>query len=516
MKKNRKNNGIVYLVGAGPGDPNLITLRGAQLLKEADAVVYDWLINPYLLEFAQCAEKFDVGKHTDGGKKTAFNQDSINQLLVELARKGKKVIRLKGGDPFVFGRGAEEASYLKKHGIPFEVVPGVSSGHAVPAYAGIPVTDRRWASSVTFVTAHEDPNKKESGNNWKAIAQLTGTLVLFMGVRTLTEATKLLMREGRKGSTPASVIEWGTFQRQRVIEGNLANIAQKAAEMKVMSPSIVVIGEVNRLRKELDWFEKKPLQGKCIAVTRASAQASSLKWLLENQGAEVLEVPAIQILPPHDWSPLDEAIGRMNDFNWMIFTSTNAVRFVFERVAHLGFDSRLFSTLKIAAIGEATQKALLEKGIKADLMPETYTSKALIEKLESENEIRGHHFLLARTDIAPVDLQTELMNKGGKVTQVIAYRTLPAMNPEKKKQLSAWIKKGKIDYITFTSSSTVTHFFEGLPAHLKKKLKSRLISIGPVTTQTLKSYGYVPYREAKRHTISGLMEALTPSPTLSR
>lgn len=506
---NMKNpKGVVYLVGAGPGDPGLITLRGGSWLQAADAVVYDGLVSPALLEIATHAEQFYVGKIAGMKGKKCIKQEKINQLLVKLARQGKKVVRLKGGDPFIFGRGGEEASYLKKAGIPFEIVPGVSAGFAAPAYAGIPVTDRRWASSVTFVTAHENPGKKETQADWNSLAKLRGTLVIYMGIQNLKSVTQELIQKGKSASTPASVIEWGTTLRQRVVSGTLKEIAAKAEKAGLNSPAVTVIGEVNRLRKELAWFEKKPLMGKTVLVTRAQSQASTLRNLLESKGASVLEFPVIDILPPKNWAEVDRQIERLSYFDWVVFTSTNGVDYFFRRLQELGKDARIFAGRKIAVIGEATREVLSAHGLNADLVPETYTSEALAEKLKIAG-ISGRRFLLARTDIAPEFLRKSLQDYGAEVEEMTIYRTVPGAKEARKKRLEEWAGNRKIDYITFTSSSTVKNFFESLTPKLRRQIKGKFISIGPVTSQTLREYGARPYREARAHTIPGIVEAIT-------
>ena len=510
LGRGKRVRGTVYLIGAGPGDRGLLTLRGASLLQKAGAVVYDWLVNPSILEFAPSAEKFYVGKNIAKKSSPGYvDQKETNGLLVKLARQGKTVVRLKGGDPFIFGRGGEEASYLKEKGIRFEVVPGVSAGYAVPAYAGIPVTDRRFASLVTFVTGHEDPAKKESSVDWKKLAGIKGTLVSFMGVKNLPRVAKALIEGGKSPDTPVSVIEWGTLPKQRVAEGTLKTIAQKVAAQKIGSPAVTVIGEVNQLRKKLAWFEKKPLASKTILITRARTQASGLRQDLEELGARVLEFPAIRILPPGDWGPLDQALNEIGRFEWMIFTSANGVEHVFKRLFELGKDARIFAGIKIAAIGEATEQALKERGLGADLVPGQFTSEALVSALKRMGEIDGRRFLLARTDIAPDYLRKSLESLGGKVREVTAYRTVPGKNSEEKRKLEEWLKHEKIDFVTFTSSSTVKNFFDAVPKQNRSGLKTRFISIGPVTSQTLRSYGHTPFREAAEHTIPGLIEVIT-------
>lgn len=501
MKKLRL--GRVILVGAGPGEAGLLTLKGKEMLQRAEAVVYDWLVNPKLLELAPQAGKIFVGKK---GGTHYKEQKEINSILFKLARSGKFVVRLKGGDPFIFGRGGEEASFLAEHRIPFEVVPGVSAGIGVPAYAGIPLTDRRFASQVTFITGHEDPNKEFSGFDWKELAQMGGTLVSFMGVKNLPKIVRALLDAGKSAQTPAAVIEWGTLPRQRVVVGPLKNIVSKATKAKIESPALTIIGEVVKLRSKLDWFQKKPLRGKTILVTRARAQASQLVRKLEDEGAEVLEFPTIDILPPAKPEAIDREIKRISNYDWVVFTSANGVQSFFERIARLGKDARIFSGTRIAAIGEATAQALGGKGIQPDLVPGEFTSACLFEALKKAGEIQGKSFLLARADIAPPDLKESLEQEGARVVELEAYRTRQAH--DSKKKFLDWLEKGKIDYVTFTSSSTVENFFKNLTLQPRTKVRSKFITIGPVTSETLRRHGFQPSREAKVHTIEGLVEAL--------
>ncbi len=504
MKSKRKQKrGKVILVGAGPGDAGLLTLKGAEWLSRSDAVMYDWLANSEILKLAPRAEKIFVGKK---GGTSYKKQSEINRMLVKLAQKGKLVVRLKGGDPFIFGRGGEEAEFLVRHQIPFEVVPGVTAGVGAPAYAGIPLTDRRFASEVTFLTGHEDPSKKSSLLDWRSLARSGGTLVSFMGVRTLPHMVRSLLISGKSPKTPVAVIEWGTFPHQRVIDGTLADIVRKTQKAKIDSPALTVIGEVVGLRKRLAWFEKKPLQGKTVLVTRARSQASELtKRLLEN-GAEVFEFPTIEIKPPADPKWMDREIRRIGDYDWVVFTSINGVQSFFDRMRRLGKDARIFSGVRIAAIGEATARALAERGLRSDLVPREFTSLALFESLKNSGEIRGKKFLLARADIAPPDLRRALENQGGRVTELEAYRTKRSSGD--KRELLHRIQGGKIDYVTFTSSSTVDNFFRAVPPVLRKRIRSRFISIGPMTSRTLRRHGFRPDREARIHTVDGLVEVL--------
>lgn len=518
MTKRRKT-GTVYLVGAGPGDVGLLTLRGMALLGQADVVVYDWLVNSEMLAFCATAEKHYVGKNVSRKRKTnwAGHQKEINQLLVKCAKQGKAVVRLKGGDPFVFGRGTEEVAFLKEKKIPFEIIPGITSGIAGPAYAGIPVTDRKRASSVTFVTAVEEPGKVKTSVQWKHLAESEGTLVVFMGVKKLPEICEALMSFGKPAQTKVAVVENATRPQQRVVEGTLRTIAKKIASQKIKSPALTVIGQVTELRSKLQWFERtlpqarqrKSLVGKNVLVTRASSQASSLRKLLEQKGANVLEFPAIKIIPPKSFKKLDEALNSIERFDWIIFTSVNAVESVLGRVQAIKKDIRLFANVKVAAVGNATAEYLCMRGLRPDLMPKKFTSKALIQSLRV-NQVKGKHFLLPRTNIAPESLKDELEKKGAKATEVIAYRTLTGYGVPERKQLEKWLEADALDYITFTSSSAVRNFMEALAVSQRKQIakQSRFVSIGPVTTQTIKDYGFKPYREAAEHTIPGLVKTL--------
>ncbi|MCB9799254.1 MAG: uroporphyrinogen-III C-methyltransferase [Candidatus Omnitrophica bacterium] len=511
--KNKKC-GKVYLVGAGPGDPALLTLGGQRLLAQADVVIYDGLVNPRLLLECPKAKKINAGKkHSRGIHKRYIEQVRINRMLVAYARKGLNVVRLKGGDPFVFGRGGEEALYLRRHRIAFEVVPGVSAAQSVPAYAGIPITDRHVASSVMFVTCHEDPSKNQSSLDWKRLATEKGTLVFFMGVKNMKAVMRTLTANGMPANTRVSVIERGTFPGQRVIEGTVADIAARVQRHKIQTPALTVVGKVNAMRREIAWFEKRALHAKKILVTRAQSQAGELSQKLLALGAEVMECPVIRIEPPKNFAPLDRAVKNLHWFDWIIFTSTNGVDFFFKRLHHARKDARALSACKVAAIGSATQAALLQNGIRADLIPESYHSKSLVQKLKESRQIRGKSFLLPRTDIAPEFLNRELEKGGARVAQVTAYRTIksPLSSQEKNR-----LKSFKPDYVLFTSSSTVDNFFKAVPAGLRKILNARYVSIGPVTSQTLKKYGVRSYRQAREHTIDGLIETLVDKRTPSR
>jgi len=509
IKKNKKRRltGTVYIVGAGPGDPGLLTIRARELLEQAGVVIHDWLVHEDILKYAAKARLIDVGKdpHSRLKKKPAESQEIINGLLLSWSRKEKTIVRLKGGDPFVFGRGAEEAAWLEAKGIPFEIVPGVSAGHAVPAYAGIPVTDRRRSSLAVFVTGHEDPAKGKSTVPWRRLAALNGTIVSFMGIQNLEKIVSELKAGGLSVSTPVCVIERGTLPVQRVVEGSLNDIARKVKAAGIASPALAVFGGVNEFRKDLAWFERKPLFGQTVLITRARDQAGTLKTMLEKKGARVLEYYGIRILPPRSWKDFDSAARNLSGYQWAVFTSPNGADSVFSRLKKSGYDARIFSGVKIAAIGDATRDRLRAFGVEPELVPESFHSMALSKALIKKN-IKGKKILLLRTDIAPEFLYKELSAAGADVKEVTVYRTA-GPDALQKSRLRVWMKEEKIDIITFTSSSTVRSFFSALGN--KPSLKqARLVSIGPVTTQTLREYGFKPALEASDHNLPGLIAAL--------
>lgn len=507
--------GKVFLVGAGPGDPGLLTLRGYEILKQADVVLYDTLVHPVVVDFAVKAEKIFAGKpcHFKSAplslpeKKSANEQDQINRKMVELARQGKKVVRLKGGDPFVFGRGGEEAEYLKQHQIPFEVISGVSAGFAVPAFAGIPVTDRRFSSAVIFVTAHENPEKSKAAVDWKKLASIQATLVCFMGVKSLPQVVQDLVRNGKPASTPVCVIEWGTLARQRVVEGTLENIASRAVSEKIGSPALTVIGEVVTLRKTLDWFGNKPLTGKRILITRATMDAGPFRAMLEAEGAQVCEAPMIKIEPPRSWDAFDRELrARLERFGWILFTSAHAVDLFFSRLKELGKDSRALGKCKVAVVGDATADALRLRGIEPDLMPRTFHTRELLRELQEKHFVRGQKFLWPRADISPMDLKEDLDQAGAEVTDVILYNTVP--DPEGKRKVAEILAEAPVDYVVFTSGSGAKNFFKGLGAKETAQIKNKAVSIGPQTSQALHEYKIPILAEAKQHNLDGLIDTL--------
>jgi uroporphyrinogen III methyltransferase/synthase len=497
-----ERKGKVYLVGAGPGDPGLLTLKGKRCLEEADVVAYDALANPRLLLHAKPdAELIYVGKR---GGAHALPQEEIGDLLVERARAGKTVVRLKGGDPFVFGRGGEEAEDLVAAGVPFDIVPGVTSAIAAPAYAGIPLTHRDLTSTVAFVAGHEDPTKADSGVAWDKIATGIGTLVFFMGVGQLPEIARQLLEHGRPPETPAALIRWGTRAEQEVVTGTLATLAERCQGMK--PPALIVVGEVVALREKLHWFEDRPLFGKRILITRAREQASAFGRLLEAAGAEVLEFPAIQIVPPESWEPLDTAIRRLREYQWAIFTSANGVRCFWDRLDLQGKDARDFFGVTVCAIGPATAAALLERGLRADLVPGEFKAEALVEAVGNER-VRGTRVLLARAAEAREVIPEELSRRGAMVDAVPAYRTIKSTSNAD--ELRALLRDGKVHAVTFTSSSTVKHFLDLAGEQAAELLRGVVVaSIGPITAETASRHGIVSQIVPEKYTIPALADAL--------
>lgn len=502
----RSKKGIVYLIGAGPGDPALITVRGRELLGRAGAVVYDSLVSPELLDFAPGARKFFVGKRA--GEKSSRGQASINRLLARLARAGTSVARLKGGDPFIFGRGGEEALFLSRKRIPFEVIPGVTAALGAAAAAGISLTHRGIASQVTLVTAHEDPAKAQSAVNWEALAKSGGTLVFYMGTKTFGRVVRQLIGHGLSKRTPAAVIEWATRPEQRTVEGPISDISRKIRSASITSPALAIVGEAVSLRKDLDWFSRRPLAGKSVLVTRARSQAGVLKKELEELGARVLELPAIRILPPATWDRVDRAARNLGSYDWVVFTSANGVQMFLERLRALKKDVRVFGRTKIAAIGPATAERLAEYGFRADFVPADYVSESLAAEFKRREKPAGKKILLLRADIARDYLRKALSAGGARVDNVPVYRTVPESGNGAR--MAKMIAAGEVDYVTFTSSSTVDHFARLIGRRTIGRIrnKTRWVSIGPVTSKTARNYGLRIYRQAKPYTIAGLIKAL--------
>jgi uroporphyrinogen III methyltransferase/synthase len=502
--------GRVYLIGAGPGDPGLLTLRGKELLARADVVVYDYLVSPRLLEYAPArAERLYVGKRA--GAHT-LSQEEINRLLVERAGTGATVARLKGGDPFVFGRGGEEALALCDAGILFEVVPGVTAGIAAPAYAGIPVTHRQLASGVGLLTGHESPDKEESSLDWSALANWKGTLSFYMGTENLSPICDRLVAEGLDPQTPAAAIRWGATPSQRVVTATVKTLAAAAQSAGLEPPVMIVIGQVVALREKLNWFERRPLFGRRIVVTRARAQASEFAALLEEQGAEVIEVPTLRIEPPLDPGPLNESVARAGEkFDWIAFTSVHAVDAVFGALSQAGLDARALAPSRVAAIGPATAERLAQHGIRADVQPGTFTTADVVAALASAGDLKGRRVLCPRSDIAPPELTDALRERGAVVTEVIAYRTLPDVSNAT--QVRDLLLRGEVHWLTFTSSSTVRYFCSAVGLQALISGKPRIASIGPMTSATLRECGLTAIVEAKEHTIPGLLHVIVQSET---
>ncbi|MGO0122853.1 uroporphyrinogen-III C-methyltransferase [Desulfothermobacter acidiphilus] len=495
--------GKVYLVGGGPGDPGLITLKGVEALSRAEVVVYDRLVNPALLSHA-CpeAELIFVGKEPG---RHALNQEEINRLLVQYGRDGKIVARLKGGDPFVFGRGGEEAEALAEAGVPFEVIPGVTAAVAAPAYAGVPLTHRGYVTSFTVATGSEDPEKSVSGINWPSLVQ-GGTLVFLMGMVHLPLIVRKLLEEGMSGETPSMVIQWGTTGRQREVKAPLRQLVAEVERAGLANPAVVVVGKVVELASRLAWFTRGPLAGKRIMVTRAQHQASRLSRLLADLGGEPVECPVIKIEPPDDWTPLDQAMDRADSYHWVIFTSANGVEFFFDRLRERRQDLRSFRQARFAALGPATADALQARGLITADLPPAFRSEELAAHLVTQVKA-GERVLLPRADRVRPVLEEALLAAGAEVTQVVAYRILPAR--ERLKLARQLLVAGVLDVVTFTSSSTARFLLEGLGAEARECLSRVLIaSIGPVTSQTLRASGLRVGVEAQEYTVPGLVAAL--------
>jgi uroporphyrinogen III methyltransferase/synthase len=485
-------SGIVYLVGAGPGDPGLMTRRSLELIAAADVILYDRLVPPGALEGARAeAELRYVGKEPGA---PAVEQEEINRLLVELGEAGRRVVRLKGGDPLVFGRGGEEAEALTEAGVPFQVVPGVSAGVAAPAYAGIPVTHRDMASAVAFVTGHEDPRKDGSALDWDALARFPGTLVFYMGLGNLALIAERLVAAGRPATEAAAVVARGTLPGQRAISGTLADIAERVTDAALRPPAITVVGPVVELRDTLAWLERRPLHGEVVAVTRARAQVSGLAARLRELGADVVETPAIRI------EPLPVHLPELSSYSLVCLTSPNGVRLLFEALRARGHDARALAGARVAAIGPGTAAALREHGIEADVLPQRFVAEGLLETLRDE-PLAGRRVLVARAAEARDTLPEGLRGRDAEVDVVALYETVaePLSEAQREELLRA-------TYVTFTSSSTVRFLLDGGGEVADG---TRVVSIGPVTSETLRERGIEPEVEAGRHDVDGLVEALT-------
>jgi len=491
--------GTVYLVGAGPGDPDLVTVRGKRLIAEADVILYDHLSPVCLLDDARPdAQRIYVGKKRSEHVRT---QDEINELLIAEARAGHTVVRLKGGDPFIFGRGGEEAEALVAAGIPFEVIPGVTSAVGVAAYAGIPLTHRRETSEVSFVTGHD-----VDAIDWSRYR--TGTLVIFMGLTTFDEIAERLIAVGRDAATPAAAVRWGTRGDQVTVEGTVSSLGERVRETDLKPPALIVVGEVVGLRKTLNWFERLPLFGQRIVVTRPREQAAALSDRLRALGAEVIALPTIEIRPPDDWGPLDEAIAELDTYDWLIFTSANGVRHFVDRLDTSERDLRSIRA-KICAVGPATAESLALLHIKVDRMPEEYVAESLLAAFSGE-DLRGKRILLPRARVARDVIPVELEKRDAKVNVVPAYQTVV---PEDVAARVERLFEGsrKPDWVTFTSSSTVRNFVSVCP--VKRLDGVRVASIGPITSATARELAVRVDVEAPKYTVDGVVDAILTAST---
>jgi uroporphyrinogen III methyltransferase/synthase len=502
--------GKVYLVGAGPGDPGLITVRGKNLLERAEVAVYDYLASKKLLKHLPAsAEQIYVGKK--GGVCHAHTQDEINQMLVDHAKAGKMVVRLKGGDPFIFGRGGEEIEKLHEAGVAFEIVPGVTSATAAATYAGIPITHRDYTATVAFVTGHEDPTKENSNIDWSKLATGVGTLVVYMGIKNLPLIVENLIKHGRDPKTPVAVVRWASTPEQRSVVGTLETIAGIVTDSGIKPPSLIIVGEVVTLRDTIDWFEKRPLFGKKIVVTRTREQASELVAGLEEFGADCLEYSTINIKPVDSHQVLDGELERLKEYHWILFTSLNGVKYFFEHLYAKGMDARDMKGPDIAAVGKSTADLLLSYGINADLIPSTFTGEGLAESLLDQG-VEGRNILIPRALKAREILPETLRGAGAQVTVAPVYQNCPEDDPQA--SLRPDFEEGRIDMVTFTSSSTVRNFLRMMNAENQEELERLLdgvdiAAIGPITAKTVTDNGLQVTVQPEQHTISEMIWSIT-------
>lgn len=504
----KKGLGKVFLVGAGPGDPGLITIKGQQLLEKADVVVYDYLASKKLLRYAPADVKLIyVGKK--GGGHHAHTQAEINQILVDHAQAGHTVVRLKGGDPFIFGRGGEEIEELVQYGVAFEVVPGVTSASAAATYAGIPITHRKYTASVAFVTGHEDPTKENSNIAWGKLATAVGTLVFYMGIKNIGNIVEKLIQNGRDPETPVAVIRWASTPEQKSVVGTLNTIVEIVKREDIRPPAVIVVGDVVKLRDTINWYEKRPLFGKRIMVTRTREQASDLVYRLENLGADCLEFATISLEPPDSWEELDRALEKIEKFDWLLFTSINAIHYFFRRLFELNLDARVLKGVQIAVVGTATNECLNGYGLQADLVPEVFTGKGLAETLIKKG-VEGQSFLLPRA-LEASEVLPEMLKKAG--CEVVIAPVYQNVRPEgKEEELRDLLKEG-VDAVTFTSSSTCTNFLFMLNAKDQTEMKellagTKIASIGPVTTKTIEENGLAVDIQPDKYTIPSLVDSV--------
>ncbi len=500
------NTGVVYLVGAGPGDAGLLTMRGGELLARADVVVYDALVNPDLLRLAPTEAEFIYG-----GKRSrdhAIPQGDLNQLLVDKAREGATVVRLKGGDPYVFGRGGEEAEELQAAGVRFEVVPGITSVIAATNYAGIPITHRDFCSGFTVVTGHEDPNKETSSIDWEALAKIAGTKVVLMGVERIGAIMENLMKHGVSPETPVGMVRWGTTGRQEALVGTVADIAEKVASVGFKAPAVTIIGEVVGLRNRLNWFEERPLFGRRVVVTRTRVQASQMTRRLRELGADVLEIPTIRIAPPQKKEPLIEAIASLGEYDWLVFTSPNGVDQFFDYFFRAFDDIRALGNMRIAAVGPATAAKIAALRLRVDAMPKKYLTNEIVGAMQEFESVENLKILLARAEVANPELPKSLNELGAIVDDIPVYETV-IEDRDDNGAAARFLEEGA-DWITFSSSSTVEHFDERFDlAEVRERFPEiAFASIGPETSKALRALDLEPTIEAAQHTIDGVVTAL--------
>ena len=502
------SKGIVYLVGAGPGDPGLLTVRGRELLASCDIIATDALANPAIVSAARASNPrvavFEVGKR--GGSADSASQEAINALLVKLGREGMRVVRLKGGDPLVFGRGSEEAQALATAGVAFEIVPGVTAGVAAPAYAGIPVTHRGVATSVTFVTGHEDPTKPDTQTDWAALARAGGTIVLYMGVKSLSRIADALVAGGLSPDTPAAAVQWGTYARQRTVVATLTTLADAVVREELDAPVITIIGAVVGLREEIAWFDLLPLFGRRVVVTRATAQVSVLRDALATLGADVIELPALRV-EPLDPAPLREALERPDIYKWIVLTSQNAVGMVWEALRAAGQDARSLAGVRIACVGKSTSDALLARGLAADVMPSRFVAEAVLEMLAKREDVRGTRVLYVAAEGARDVLPDGLRALGCTVDVVRAYRSVS--DGTGAEGLKTALESGAVDAVTFASASAVRGFIEAVGEQLARRAPA--VSIGPVTSEAVRAAGISVAAESGEATIPALVTTVVAS-----
>lgn len=500
MDAQNPNPGRVYLVGAGPGDPGLITLRGVQCLRQADVVLYDYLVNPAILAHANpTAETVSLGHHST---QRSIPQEQINARMVEAALAGKTVVRLKGGDPDIFGQSAQETEVVRAAGIPYETIPGVTAALAAAGYAGIPVTHSNLSSAVALVTGQERHNKQKSQLNYAALAEFPGTLIFYMGVTSARRWSEALVARGKPADTPTMIVRRCTWPDQTTVRCTLGTLATVIAEQQIRPPAVIVVGPVVALAPDVSWFTSRPLFGIQILVTRPKDQADDLVEPLRQQGADVLLQPAIQIAPPDDWKNVDAAANRLAEFDWLVFSSSNGVRYFLDRLCSTGSDLRKLGRIRLAAIGPGTAEELARYHLKADLVPDEYRAEALADALAGQ--AAGRRFLLARASRGREVLAETLTAAGGNVQQVVVYRNMDVDQPEPR--IAEAMRDGDVDWVTVTSSTIARSLHRLFGESLRR---CRLASISPVTSATLRELGYEPAVEAQQYTMAGLVEAIT-------